>query len=54
MYRLYNHCFDCQIKFENKLRIEGKLNLGETKVLKTNFWIDEQNKVLKNGKNKTY
>ena len=24
MYRLYNHCFDCQVKFENKLRIEGK------------------------------
>jgi hypothetical protein len=24
MYRLYNQCFDCQVKFENKLRIEGK------------------------------
>ena len=24
MYRLHNHCFDCQVKFENKLRIEGK------------------------------
>ena len=21
--RLYGHCFDCQVKFENKLRIEG-------------------------------
>tara|TARA_Y100000034_G_scaffold125735_1_gene175906 strand:- start:402 stop:971 length:570 start_codon:yes stop_codon:yes gene_type:complete len=24
MYRLYNHCFDCQVKFENKLRVDGK------------------------------
>ena len=24
MWRLYGHCFDCQIKIENKLRIEGK------------------------------
>ena len=24
MYRLYNHCFDCQVSFENQLRIEGK------------------------------
>ena len=24
MYRLHNHCFDCQVKFENKLRVEGK------------------------------
>ena len=23
MYSLYNHCFDCQIKIENKMRIEG-------------------------------
>ena len=42
MYRLHNHCFDCQVKFENKLRkfIEkkqlrnevefvGRLGLGE-------------------------
>tara|TARA_R110002073_G_C9407389_1_gene575050 strand:+ start:891 stop:1421 length:531 start_codon:yes stop_codon:yes gene_type:complete len=24
MWRLFGHCFDCQIKIENKLRIEGK------------------------------
>ena len=29
MYRLYIHCFDCQIKFENKLRIEGKYDEWE-------------------------
>jgi len=24
MWRLFNHCFDCQVKFEHKLRLEGK------------------------------
>ena len=24
MWLLYNHCFDCQIKIENKLRISGE------------------------------
>ena len=24
MWRLFGHCFDCQVKIENKLRIEGK------------------------------
>ena len=24
MWRLYGHCFDCQIDFEHKLRVEGK------------------------------
>ena len=34
----YNHCFDCQIDFENKLRLEGKFE----------EW--EQNKVTANQK----
>ena len=44
MYRLYGHCFDCQIKFENKLRIEGKYeNWEKQKVLKNRLsWIREQ------------
>jgi hypothetical protein len=44
MYRLYGHCFDCQIKFENKLRIEGKYeNWEKQKVLKNRLsWIKEQ------------
>jgi hypothetical protein len=34
MYRLHQHCFDCQITFENKLRIEGKYEKWEeSKVL---------------------
>ena len=24
MWRMFGHCFDCQVKIENKLRIEGK------------------------------
>lgn len=44
MYRLYNHCFDCQIKFENKLRIEGKYKSWERRKVLNNklAWIDEQ------------
>ncbi len=44
MYRLYNHCFDCQLTFENKLRIEGKYESWERrKVLKNKLsWIEEQ------------
>ena len=26
MYRLYNHCFDCQVKIEHKLKLEGKFD----------------------------
>ena len=44
MYRLYGHCFDCQIKFENKLSLEGKYeNWEKQKVLKNRLsWIKEQ------------
>ena len=36
MYRLYNHCFDCQVKFENKLRVEGKYDEWEEKKVLNN------------------
>ena len=36
MYRLYNQCFDCQVKFENKLRIEGKYEEWEEKKVLNN------------------
>lgn len=29
MWLLYNHCFDCQIKYENKLRISGEYEMYE-------------------------
>ena len=39
---LYKHCFDCQIDFENKLRLEGKYKEWELKKTKNNqkAWID--------------
>ena len=36
MYRLYNQCFDCQIEFENKLRIDGKYDEWEQKKMLNN------------------
>ena len=36
MYRLHNQCFDCQVKFENKLRIEGKYEEWEEKKVLNN------------------
>lgn len=36
MYRLYNQCFDCQLKFENKLRIDGKYDEWEQKKVLNN------------------
>ena len=36
MYRLHDHCFDCQVKFENKLRIEGKYDEWEEKKVLSN------------------
>ena len=33
MWRLFGHCFDCQIKVENKLRVEGKYEEWERKKL---------------------
>jgi hypothetical protein len=36
MYRLHSHCFDCQVKFENKLRIDGKYDEWEQKKMLNN------------------
>ena len=40
---LYKHCFDCQINFENKLRIEGKYKEWELSKTKNNqrAWVDD-------------
>lgn len=44
MWTLYGHCFDCQLKFENKLRIEGKYKDWEKKKIRANkiSFIKEQ------------
>tara|TARA_Y100001937_G_C7124776_1_gene334390 strand:+ start:465 stop:989 length:525 start_codon:yes stop_codon:yes gene_type:complete len=41
---LYNHCFDCQIKFETKLRIDGKYEEWKNKKINDNklAWIKDQ------------
>jgi hypothetical protein len=36
MWRLFGHCFDCQIKIENKLRIEGKYEEWQERKIKEN------------------
>ena len=40
---LYKHCFDCQIDFENKLRIEGKYDDWALEKTKNNkrAWVDD-------------
>jgi hemerythrin-like domain-containing protein len=36
MWRLYGHCFDCQIKIETKLRATGKYEEWEKKRIREN------------------
>jgi len=36
MWRLFGHCFDCQVKMENKLRIQGKFDEWAKKKVKAN------------------
>ena len=40
---LYKHCFDCQIDFENKLRLEGKYDDWAINKAKDNqrAWVDD-------------
>ena len=46
---IYNHCFDCQIDFENRLRIEGKYQDWIDNKVKTNklAWIKDQKESIK-------
>ena len=36
MWTLFGHCFDCQVKIENKLRIEGKYEEWEKEKIRKN------------------
>ena len=36
MWGLYNHCFNCQLQFEHKLRLEGKYDEWEKEKVKQN------------------
>tara|TARA_R110000796_G_scaffold36621_4_gene93113 strand:- start:30 stop:563 length:534 start_codon:yes stop_codon:yes gene_type:complete len=44
MWRLFGHCFDCQSKFENKLRIEGKFDEWQEEKVRQNkiSWLKDQ------------
>jgi hypothetical protein len=52
MYRLHNQCFDCQVKFENKLRVEGKYDEWEEKKVLNNqlSYIKDQIESIENWK----
>ena len=53
MWYLYGHCFNCQIKVENKMRIEGTFDEWATKKVIANklSWIKEQKQAIKEFKN---
>ena len=54
MWRLYNHCFDCQIAFENQLRIDGKYDEWEKEKIKQNkiSFIKDQIQALEEWRDK--
>jgi len=53
MWYLYDHCFDCQVEAENKLRISGEYDEWATKKVIANklSWIKEQKQGLLEFKN---
>ena len=55
MYRLNNQCFDCQIEFENKLRVEGKYKEWEEKKMLNNqlSYLNDQIESIKNWKDES-
>ena len=52
MWRLFGQCFDCQSKFENKLRIEGKFEeWQESKILQNKIsWLKDQIQAIEEWK----
>jgi hypothetical protein len=56
MFRLFNHCFDCQVKFENKLRIEGKYEEWEEKKVLNNklSYVKDQIESIKDWKSQSF
>jgi len=53
MWYLYGHCFNCQVKTENKLRIEGKFEEWSHKKIIANklSWIKDQKEEIKSFRN---
>ena len=56
MFRLFNHCFDCQVKFENKLRIGGKYEEWEEKKVLNNklSYVKDQIESIKDWKSQSF
>ena len=54
MWRMFGHCFDCQVKIENKLRIEGKYEeWAENKIKKNKIaFIKDQIQAISEWKDK--
>ena len=48
-YRIYNHCFDCQLDIENKMRIDGTYDEWMENKIKANklAWIKDQKEEIK-------
>ena len=56
MWLLYDHCFDCQLKIENKMRIEGTYKDWERKKVHKNIsaWVkDQKESIMEFKKQKT-
>lgn len=53
MWYLYGHCFGCQVKVENKMRIKGTYDKWEEQKVIANklAWITEQKQLIKEFKN---
>tara|TARA_B100000902_G_scaffold285285_1_gene271274 strand:- start:6068 stop:6598 length:531 start_codon:yes stop_codon:yes gene_type:complete len=53
MWNIYNHCFDCQIKFEHKLRLNGEYDDWEKNKVRLNkiSFLKEQIEIIKEWKN---
>ena len=53
MWYLYGHCFGCQVKVENKMRIDGTYDEWATKKVIANklSWIKEQKQGIEEFKN---
>ena len=52
-WRMYNHCFDCQIKIENRMRIDGTYEAWEKEKIKQNkiSFIKEQIQAIEEWRN---
>ena len=55
IWSIYGHCFDCQVDFEHKLRLEGKYEDWQESKIKENklAWIKDQKQSILEWMNET-